>query len=87
MAMSPWRVLGSREILVTQANWEPNRIDRASPVLDVSARNDWSLVRVWWRPARQFGSGRYMADGFILPQPAASLPWSRARTARSNAAW
>ncbi|MGI4745249.1 MAG: CHAP domain-containing protein [Janthinobacterium lividum] len=61
-------VLGPRRIVVEQANWEPGRVDRASPVLDVSAANDWSLVRVWWRPTRSIGRTMYPAYGFILPQ-------------------
>ena len=65
------RVVGPREILVTQANWEPGRIDRSAPVLDVSPRNDWSLVRVWWRPSHGIGMTRFAAYGFILPQPPA----------------
>ncbi|NPD69076.1 CHAP domain-containing protein [Lichenicola cladoniae] len=61
-------VLGPRQIVVEQANWEPGRIDRASPVIDVSAVNDWSLVRVWWRPSRSMGRTMYPAYGFILPR-------------------
>jgi hypothetical protein len=46
------RVLNRREILVDHANWEPGLVDRTVPVLDVSPLNDWTLVRVWWRPNR-----------------------------------
>ena len=67
------RVLDPREILVAQANWEPGRIDRSVPVLDVSPRNDWSLVRVWWRPSDRLGRGRFAAYGFILPTSSALL--------------
>ena len=67
------RVLEPREILVAQANWEPGRIDRAVPVVDVSPLNDWSLVRVWWRPDNRIGRGRFAAYGFILPHPPASF--------------
>jgi len=63
------RVLNTREILVAQANWEHGRIDDAAPVLDVSARNDWSLVQVWWRPSHSIGRRRFPAYGFILPNP------------------
>ena len=61
------RVLGPREILVAHANWEPGRIDRDVPVIDVSQRNDWSLVQVWWRPSRDIGRMRFPTYGFILP--------------------
>lgn len=60
-------VAGPREIVVEHANWEPGRIDRSAPVLDVSPGNDWSLVRVWWRPLQRIGSTPYPAYGFILP--------------------
>jgi len=60
-------VVGPREIIVEHANWEPGRIDRHAPVIDVSSDNDWSLVRVWWRPAHRIGSNPYPAYGFILP--------------------
>jgi hypothetical protein len=67
------RVLGPREILVTQANWEPGRIDQSAPILDVSPRNDWSLVRVWWHPTNRIGRSRFAAYGFILPKSPASF--------------
>ncbi|MGE4480339.1 CHAP domain-containing protein [Acidocella sp.] len=58
---------GPREILVTQSNWLPHRIEHNQPVVDVSAKNDWSLVRVWYEPAHALGRTRYPAYGFILP--------------------
>jgi hypothetical protein len=36
-------------------------------VIDVSPRNDWSLVRVWWPPAGAMGATDYPAYGFIRP--------------------
>ncbi|WP_054303616.1 CHAP domain-containing protein [Gemmobacter sp. LW-1] len=39
-------VVDSRRVLVDQANWERNRITQDTLVVDVSARNDWSQVRV-----------------------------------------
>lgn len=60
-------VMGPRRIIVEHANWEPGRIDKAAPVQDVSANNDWSLVRVWWRPSRRLGRTSFPAYGFILP--------------------
>jgi hypothetical protein len=62
------RVLSPREILVTHANWVHHRITRDEPVIDVSPRNDWTEVRVWWAPAGQMGGGVYPAYGFILPR-------------------
>jgi len=40
------RVVSNREITVTQANWVHRRVTRNEPVIDVSAGNDWSEVRV-----------------------------------------
>jgi surface antigen len=59
------RVLSGREILVTQANWVHHRVTQDQPVVDVSARGDWSLVRIWWPPAGQMGVADYPASGFI----------------------
>jgi len=49
------QVLGARQILVTQANWVHHRVSQDQSVFDVSPRNDWSAVRVWWPPTRQLG--------------------------------
>lgn len=67
-------VLSPRRITVTQANWLPYRITSDQPVLDVSAANDWSLVRVWWPPAHGWGVTVYPTYGFILPRPPAAVP-------------
>jgi surface antigen len=64
-------VLSDRRVLVTQANWLPYRITSNQPVLDVSAGNDWSAVRVWWPPVHSWGTTVYPTDGFILDAPAA----------------
>lgn len=60
-------VRGPREVLVDQANWVPGRVGRAEPVIDVSGRNDWSRVKVWWAPIHDMGKTVYPAYGFILP--------------------
>jgi hypothetical protein len=66
-------IVSPREIRVEQANWlNRGEIDRATPVLDVSAGNDWSKVRVWDVPSQQFGSRVYAISGFIL-KPAQRL--------------
>ena len=59
-------IVSPREIIVDQANWE-NRgeIDHATPVMDVSPRNDWSLVRVWDIPSGTYGARTYAISGFI----------------------
>ncbi|MFZ6761780.1 CHAP domain-containing protein [Pseudoroseomonas sp. WGS1072] len=65
------RVLSAREIRVDHANWASGRLKgrimRDQPVRDVSAANDWSLVRVWYPPADGYGVTSYPAAGFIHP--------------------
>ncbi len=57
-----------------QANWRNHgEIDRNTPVLDVSAQNDWSKVRVWDVGSNQFGSRIYAIKGFIGRSAAPSL--------------
>lgn len=65
-------IVNPREIIVDHANWQ-NRgeIDRNMPVLDVSAGNDWSRVRVWDVRTGQFGSHIYRISGFISAMAAA----------------
>jgi hypothetical protein len=62
-------IVGPREIVVDQANWQnKGEIDHATPVLDVSARNDWSKVRVWDIRSGTFGSHIYAISGFIAKE-------------------
>ena len=59
-------IVSKREIRVDQANWQNHgEIDHATPVLDVSANNDWSQVRVWDMRSRTFGGHVYAVSGFI----------------------
>lgn len=63
------RVLGPREIRVDHANWATGaargRIMTDQLVVDVSPRNDWSRVRVWYPPIGALGSTVFPAQGFI----------------------
>ena len=62
-------IVSPREIIVDQANWQnKGEIDHATPVLDVSRNNDWSLVRVWHIPSGSFGSRVYPVSGFIAKE-------------------
>jgi len=62
------RVLNEREIVVNHANWlNRGRVHMDTPVVDVSPRNDWSQVRVWYTPGDQYGTSIYAAKGFIYP--------------------
>lgn len=59
-------IVSKREIRVEQANWQNHgEIDHATPILDVSARNDWSQVRVWDMRSKSFGGHVYAVSGFI----------------------
>jgi len=60
------QIVSPREIRVEQANWmNKGEIDHATPILDVSARNDWSKVRVWDMKSNGFGTHVYAISGFI----------------------
>ena len=62
-------IISKREIRVEQANWQNHgEIDHATPVMDVSARNDWSQVRVWDTRSKAFGRV-YAVSGFIAKHP------------------
>ncbi|MCX7931845.1 MAG: CHAP domain-containing protein [Rhodovarius sp.] len=67
------RVIHAREIRVDHANWATagtaarGRIAEDQPVLDVSPRNDWTEVRVWYPPIRDFGTTVFATHGFIGP--------------------
>ena len=50
-----------------QANWVPEEVQQDQLVVDVSARNDWSEVRVWYPPTDQLGTSTYPTYGFVLP--------------------
>jgi surface antigen len=71
------RVDGARDITVTQANWVHHRIAAAEPVVDVSAANDWTAVRVWWAPAHSLGVTVYPAYGFVGPATSAAAAMDR----------
>jgi surface antigen len=65
------RIVSSREIRVDHANWASGaakgRVATDQPVRDVSPRNDWSEVRVWYPRIQDFGGTVFPAHGFILP--------------------
>ena len=62
------RIVNNRIIVVDHANWlNRGRVHRATPVIDVSAANDWSAVRVWYTPGRKLGARTYPAYGFVHP--------------------
>jgi surface antigen len=63
-------LISDREIRVDHANWlNDGNIYVDDPVIDVSANNDWSEVRVWNAQARAWGARVYVVEGFIGPGP------------------
>jgi CHAP domain len=60
-------ILSARQILVEHANWVPHRITRDQLVVDVSAANNWSRVRVWYPPIDALGSSVFPVYGFVVP--------------------
>ena len=76
------RLIGPRQIEVTQANWVPGHVDADQMVVDVSPDNDWSEVRVWYPPVNQLGNTAYAAHGFIHPR----RPATRDELARATPA-
>ena len=77
----------ARDIRVTQANWVRGQVFEDMPVIDVSAANDWTLVRVWWPPAGQMGATPYPAYGFILPEPPRTAERLAVEPAIAAAGW
>lgn len=63
-------VLSDREVLLDHANWlNRGQIHKDILAVDVSPKNDWSLVRVWHQPTKSLGWHNYKVSGFILPDP------------------
>ena len=61
-------IVSERMIRVDHANWMHNgEVSINVPVIDVSAANDWSQVRVWHVPGGYWGGRIYDAQGFIHP--------------------
>ncbi|MBI3676876.1 MAG: CHAP domain-containing protein [Proteobacteria bacterium] len=59
-----------REIRVDHANWfNDGSILTDDPVVDVSADNDWSSVKVWNPRTNAWGLKIYAVEGFIGPGP------------------
>ncbi|TAN57697.1 MAG: CHAP domain-containing protein [Magnetospirillum sp.] len=73
------KTTSARIMLVDHANWAPHRsagrgqVAEGVPVMDVSPNNDWSEVRVWYRPSAEYGSRVYKTQGFVY-RPGKSSP-------------
>lgn len=64
------QVLTDRIIQVTHANWSPiggrrGQVEEDVTVVDVSAKGDWSQVKVWYDPSGDLGRTVYPTYGFI----------------------
>ena len=64
------RVVESRVVLLTHANWsrfngERGHMEQDVTLYDVSRDNDWSSVKVWFRASEGLGSTVYPVNGFI----------------------
>lgn len=64
------KIVSDREVLIDHANWSTingrrGHIERGARVVDVSARGDWSEVRVWYAPLKGLGTSSYPLYGFI----------------------
>lgn len=68
-------ILDARTVLVAHSNWDgglgKGRISLDQPLRDISARNDWSAVRVWHEGTRALGPNAWALEGFILRAPPA----------------
>ena len=62
-------VKDSRTLIVDHANWYGHgEITLSNPVVDISPKNDWSRVKVWWIPGEQWGARTFSIAGFIYPE-------------------
>jgi surface antigen len=60
------QIVSDRIIKVTHANWStPGKVENDVEVMDVSAQNDWSKVRVWFKSLGGLGTSSYPVYGFI----------------------
>lgn len=64
------RIVDSRTVLLRHANWSlingtRGQIENDVRAVDVSPRNDWSEVRVWFAPIGSLGGTKWPLNGFI----------------------
>jgi hypothetical protein len=70
-------IVSAREVLLDHANWSrPGKVERGVRAVDVSAKGDWSAVRVFYAGAGGLGTRVNSLYGFIsgAAQRAISLP-------------
>ncbi|WP_284124529.1 CHAP domain-containing protein [Parerythrobacter aestuarii] len=64
------KVIDKRTVLLDHANWSPingrrGQIESGVRAVDVSRKNDWSQVRVWYAPLNNLGTTPWPVLGFI----------------------
>jgi hypothetical protein len=60
------QIVSDRIIKVTHANWSSRgQVEHDVEVVDTSAKNDWSSVRVWFKNLHDLGTHSYPVYGFI----------------------
>jgi surface antigen len=75
------QVLSDRMIKVTHANWSARgQVEHDVLVMDTSAHNDWSQVRVWFKNLHDLGTHSYPVYGFIYGSKAAAAAKADADT-------
>jgi surface antigen len=78
------RVVTQRVVMVTHANWsrqngERGHAEQDVTLTDVSPRNDWTQVKVWYRDRDGLGSSIYPVYGFVYGSPDAEAARSIAK--------
>jgi surface antigen len=69
-------VVGDREMIIDHANWgnARGRVAQGVRVIDVSAKGDWSRVRVWHTASDVMGNKVYPIRGFVYVAPQPEMP-------------
>ncbi|WP_375381304.1 CHAP domain-containing protein, partial [uncultured Sphingomonas sp.] len=72
-------VVESRVVMLTHANWsrfngERGHAEQDVTLFDVSPRNDWTQVKVWFRDSEGLGSTIYPVYGFVYGIPDRHAP-------------
>jgi surface antigen len=79
------QIVSDRIIKVTHANWSTRgQVEHDVEVMDVSAKNDWSKVRVWFKGLHDLGTSGYPAYGFIYGGKGAAASASAANDASES---
>ena len=80
-------LVDERTIRINHSNWAPRgglrgRVDTDVTVQDISDNNDWSVVRVWYEKADNFGRP-YPISGFVYSPSGGTAP-AQERTLEVN---